>query len=224
MPQQNRRNNIRLRYITANGPEAEYEPGSRGRVLRNLKGIRSKREMDQAEIDALVRVQGDYLEKIGPETVITAEMICRMHRDWLGELYGWAGRYRTVDMSKGGFTWPPAMRVEQNMALIEREAFRAKTPCRPGPLGRVARDIAEVHAELLLVHPFREGNGRLARWVADIMALQAGFPMPVYRLTGRGADAENKSYLSAVKRGYQKDYDALADFFADAVTRGRTVA
>ena len=213
-----------VRYITANGPEAEYEPGSRGLVLRNLKGIRSKREMDQAEIDALVRVQEIYLEQIGPDTVITAEMVCRMHRKWLGEIYGWAGRYRTVDMSKGGFTWPPAMLDEQNMALIERETFKVKTPCRPGPLERVARDMAEVHAELLLVHPFREGNGRLARWVADIMALQAGYPLPVYRFTGRGSAAEKKRYLSAVKKGYQKDYEALAVFFADAIERGRTGA
>jgi len=213
-----------VRYITANGPEAEYEPGSRGLVLRNLKGIRSKREMDQAEIDALVRVQETYLEQIGPDTVITAEMVCRMHREWLGEIYSWAGRYRTVDMSKGGFTWPPAMLVEQNMAFIEREAFKIKTPCRPGPLERVALDMAEVHAELLLVHPFREGNGRLARWVADIMALQAGYPLPVYRFTGRGSEAEKKRYLSAVKKGYQKDYEALAVFFAETIERGRAGA
>lgn len=210
-----------VRYITAKGPEAEYEPGSRGRVLRNLKGICSKREMDQAESDALVRVQEAYLEKIGPATVITAEVVCRMHRDWLDGLYAWAGRYRTVDMSKGGFTWPPAMRVEQNMAFIERESLAVKTPCRPGPLDRIARDLAEVHAELLLVHPFREGNGRLARWVADIMALQAGLPLPVYRFTGRGSEAEKGKYLAAVKRGYQKDYAPLAAFFAEVVERGR---
>lgn len=210
-----------VRYITANGPAAEYESGSRGLVLRNLKGIRSKREMDQAEIDALVRVQQTYLEQVGPDTVITAELVCRMHSDWLGELYSWAGRYRTVDMSKGGFTWPPAMLVEQNMAHIGRETFRGKTPCRPGPLARVTRDMAEVHAELLLVHPFREGNGRLARWVADLMSLQASYPLPGYRFTGRGAEAEKKRYLSAVKKGYQKDYEALAAFFADAIERGR---
>ena len=34
--------------------------------------------------------------------------------------------------------------------------------------------IAMVHTELLLIHPFRDGNGRLARWLADIMAAQAG--------------------------------------------------
>ena len=43
--------------------------------------------MDQAEIDALVRVQQAYLEQIGPDTVITAEMVCRMHREWLGDIF-----------------------------------------------------------------------------------------------------------------------------------------
>jgi len=113
------------------------------------------------------------------------------------------------------------MRVEQNVAFIERETLAVKTPCRPGPIERVARDIAEVHSELLLVHPFREGNGRLARWVADLMALQAGNPLPIYRFAGRGAEAEKKRYLAAVKMGYQKDYEALTVFFADVIARGR---
>ena len=46
--------------------------------------------------------------------------------------------------------------------------------------------------------------------------------MPVYRFTGRGSEAEKKRYLSAVKKGYRKDYEALAVFFADAIERGRT--
>lgn len=164
-----------LRYTTPQGPETEYEPGSRGYVLRNRRGIRSKREMDHTEIEALERVQKTYLDRIGPDTPITAELICRMHRDWLGDIYEWAGRYRTVDVAKAGFSWPRAFRVEQNMRVVETEVLARKTPCRPGSLDRVALDMAEVHAELLLVHPFREGNGRLARWIADLMALQAGF-------------------------------------------------
>lgn len=38
----------------AQGVEAEFEPGSRGRVLRNLLGIRSVREMQRAESEALL--------------------------------------------------------------------------------------------------------------------------------------------------------------------------
>ncbi len=37
------------RYDTAAFPEAQFEQGSRGRVLKNLLGIKRKREMDKAE-------------------------------------------------------------------------------------------------------------------------------------------------------------------------------
>ena len=36
------------------------------------------------------------------------------------------------------------------------------------------RAIAETQVELIPIHPFREGNGRLARLLADVMAVQAG--------------------------------------------------
>jgi len=49
-------------YDPVNGGEVETEPGSRGRVLRNRLGIVRKREMDQAEFEALVRVQEEYLQ------------------------------------------------------------------------------------------------------------------------------------------------------------------
>jgi len=208
-----------LRYSTSTGCEGEFEPRSRGRVLRNLQGIVRKREMDRAEYDALVRAQEQYLEEIEPRTRFTASLIRQMHRDWLGELYAWAGHYRTVELAKAGFSWPPAYLVEKNMAAFEEGLLREKTPCAPGPVDRVCLDMATVHAELLLIHPFREGNGRLARWVAELMALQAGFPLPVYRFTGRGSKAEKERYLAAVKRGYLKDYRPLAEFFELVLTR-----
>lgn len=209
------------RYVTPVGPEAESQPGSRGRVLVNLQGITGKRQMDRAEFDSLVQAQEASLEQIGPKTQFTASLICQMHKDWLGHLYAWAGKYRTVELAKSGFSWPPAMMVERNMMTFERDVLAVKTPCRAGSLDRVCMDMAEVHAELLLIHPFREGNGRLARWLAELMALQAGLPLPIYRFTGAGSKSENTRYLSDVKAGYLRDYRPLATFFADAIGRGR---
>ena len=177
--------------------------------------------MDRAEYEALVRAQRVWLNRVGPQSRFTADGLCGMHRDWLGRIYDWAGQYRTVDLSKGHFRWPPAYRVEANMASFEQGALRRHTPCRAGPLPEVARRIAEVHAELLLIHPFREGNGRLARWLADLMVFQAGFPAPAYGFVGRGSRARRDRYLAAVTQAYGKDYDALADFFAEAMARRR---
>jgi len=52
-----RQNRKPSRYVTPNGPEAEFEPGSRKRVLKNRLGIRRKTQMDRVEFDALLAAQ-----------------------------------------------------------------------------------------------------------------------------------------------------------------------
>jgi cell filamentation protein len=216
-----RRRITSLRYRTAGGEQGVMQPGSHGRVLHNLLGITRKREMDVAEYETLVAVQEKYLGCVGPDTQMTADLLCQMHRDWLGKLYAWAGCYRTVELAKGKFKWPPAYLVEQNMKVFERETLIRFTPCWPDAATDISHALAVVHAELLLIHPFREGNGRLARWLADLMAAQAGLYLPKYQFTGRGAQASRAEYLEAVQRGYAGDYRALETFFARALERGR---
>ena len=208
------------RYATSTGPEGEYQPGFRGRVLRNLLGITSKRIMDSTEYRLLVQVQTHYLRRVvTSDTRFTAEMLCRMHCDWLGTIYGWAGRYRSVELAKAEFRWPPAHLVAQNMDRLARGWLQVHTPCRPASLKVVARRLAEVHAELMLIHPFRDGNGRLGRWLADLMAMQAGFPAPspAYGFSGRGSKERKNRYLGAVAEGYTGNYRDLATFFARAL-------
>ena len=206
-----------LRYTVPDGPEAEFQPGSRGRVLLNAQGITTKTAIDRAEYEALIQVQEAYVELIGPETRFTVKIICDMHRAWLGGIYAWAGQFRTVELQKGVFRWPPAYLVERNMQGFENGDLRQHTPCAPGTIEEVARHLAVVHAELLLIHPFRDGNGRVARWLSDLMALQAGLPAPTYAFEGRGQEKRRHAYLAAVTRGYVQDYAPLTAFFKDAL-------
>jgi cell filamentation protein len=207
------------RYRVAQGIEGEYEPGSHGKVLRNLLGVVRPRDMDRAEHEALIAIQRRDLALITPRSRITPARLCRMHREWLGGIYPWAGRYRTVELAKARFRWPPARLVAANMREFSQAVLRPLTPCKPGPLAEVAARLARVHAELLLIHPFREGNGRLARWVANLMALQAGVAAPEYGFFGRGARQRRIAYLHAVQYGYLGDYEPLARFFRAALER-----
>jgi len=124
-------------------------------------------------------------------------------------------RYRTVEVAKAGFRWPPAHLVESNMRMLTDGVLHECTPCKRAEVVLVAERIARVHADFLLVHPFRDGNGRMARWVADLMAMQAGFPAPRYDFSGRGGAKRRNQYLNAVKLGYLADYAPLTDFFTD---------
>jgi cell filamentation protein len=105
------------------------------------------------------------------------------------------------------------------MKEFEDALLKEYTPCKPAPLSEVAIAMAKVHAEFLLIHPFRDGNGRMARWLSSLMALQADLSTPEYHFAGRGSVKERKRYLRAVMKGYLKDYAPLADFFAEALVR-----
>lgn len=114
--------NRQLDRYAAEGAEAQCEPGSRGRVLRNRVGIRSVREMARVESDRLLDVTERSLDETEVEQRFTAADICRMHRLWLGEVYAWAGEYRQVNLGKDGFVCGGAPRAgtERSQARLSR--------------------------------------------------------------------------------------------------------
>jgi cell filamentation protein len=83
------------------GPEAEFQPGSRGRVLRNLLDLQRVGDITLAESQALQLAQDQAIERYTIDHRFTAGDICDLHRAWLGAVYPWAGRYRTVATSEG---------------------------------------------------------------------------------------------------------------------------
>lgn len=67
--------------------EAQFEPGSRGRVLRNLLGIKSKREMDQVEAQEQLRTLEELVRIYDQTHRFTAADVRRIHKIWLGSIY-----------------------------------------------------------------------------------------------------------------------------------------
>jgi len=202
----------------AAGPEVEFEPGSRGRVLRNLLGIRRVRDMNAAESQALELAQVDAVDHYGPNHRFTADDVRALHRLWLGPIYSWAGEYRGVNIGKGGFQFAHAPLIPRLMAELERGALCQHTPCQGANDPDAARALAEVHAELILVHPFRDGNGRLARILALLMALQAGLPpLDFSPMTGRG----KRAYIAGIHAAMNRDYAPLTATMGRVIDRSR---
>ena len=198
------------RYDTSGLVEAQFEPGSNKRVLKNLLGIKRKREMDQAEGDALRTATDRFLHTFDEKHRFTVADLREMHGVWLGGIYEWAGEYRQVSVSKGGFTFAVAGVIPGLMTEFEKGPLRRNTPCVFESREKVIEALAEVHVELLLIHPFREGNGRLARMLATIMATQAGLPILDFTLL-KGKIKEK--YFAAVRAGMERDYKPMQDIF-----------
>ena len=88
------------RYDVSGLPEAQFEPGSNGLVLKNLLGMTSKRDMDDAEASGLERAMDVLIRTYGETHRFTATDLCDCHRIWLGNIYEWAGHFRRVNVAK----------------------------------------------------------------------------------------------------------------------------
>jgi cell filamentation protein len=197
-------------------PEDLKQPGSHGRVLWNLIGVTSKREMDRAEFDAQYRALQEFFGTYDREHRFTAQDIMDMHRVWLGGIYPWAGEYRRVDLARNGITLAVPARIPALMEEFEHGLLREYTPCLFTTPDKIIEALAVVHADLMLIHPFRAGNGRLARILAVLMGLQVGLP-PLEFAAVKGQALER--YYAAVRAGLSKDYRPMMKVFADVIAR-----
>ncbi len=197
------------RYDVSALPEGQFQPGSRGKVLRNKLGITSKTEMEQIETLALERAMDSFFGTYNKSHRFTASDICRMHREWLGEIYEWAGQYRNVNMSKGGFPFAGAAQIPLLMSELEKGPLQRGTPCTSMNEPQLVSSLAEVHVELVLIHPFREGNGRLARVLSGLMAFQAGKAFSFGKIIG----SQKEAYFSAVQAGLDRNYKPMENVF-----------
>jgi cell filamentation protein len=128
----------------------------------------------------------------------------------------WAGEYRQVNLSKDGFAFAAAMRIPALMADYERTVLARRTPCRFDSRRDVVSALAEAHVELVLIHPFREGNGRVARVLSTLMALQAGLPPLDFSLI---AGKKKTAYFAAVQAGMDRNYEPMAKLFGETIDR-----
>lgn len=188
------------RYAT--GKEGEFQPGSGDRVLRNKLGITDSAEMDEAELVLLEKLYEAVLVEALPDRRLTTLDLKTWHRRWLGNIYDWAGQERAVNLAKGDFHFAAAAQVPRLLATFERDCLARFTPCHVTSTGELAEAVAITHVEFILIHPFREGNGRLSRLLADVMAVQSGRDPLDYSAW----DADKPAYIRAIHAGMDGDY------------------
>jgi len=204
------------RYDASGLPEAQFEPGSNGQVLKNRLGITSKQDMDDTEARALEKTMDALVRTYGEAHRFTAADLCEWHRTWLGDIYEWAGRYRQVNVSKDDFPFAAATHIPSLMDQFEHDVLWRCTPCNFADRMAVTRALAETHVELVLIHPFRDGNGRLVRVLCTLMALQAGLPLLDFSVV---AGEKKQQYFSAVRAGLEKNYAPMERLFGEIIER-----
>lgn len=191
----------------APGAQGSAEPGSDGKVMANKLGLTDQESLDEAETELLLKLYEDVFSTLEEDQSIDTEMLKRWHRRWLGSLYDWAGEERQVNLEKDGFPFAAAAQLPNLLHQLDKKWLSPLTPCSGMTREAAIRAIAQVHVELILIHPFRDCNGRIARLLADAMAYQAGMNLLDYHDWIENKDA----YIGAIHAGLSGDYGPMIE-------------
>jgi cell filamentation protein len=202
----------RSRYDTTGNPETEYVDAART-VLKNSPGIADRTTLERAEEKALARAYERLMREVRKDTPVDCALIRRVHPSIFGELYSWAGKWRTVWISKPGMTWPAPDFLDQHMQEFERQVLRKHSPPTLCDNEAFCRAIAEIQGEFLVIHPFREGNARTIKLTTNLLAAQTGRRPLTYDATPSGANA----YIAAAKAAFARDYAPLTEIIRAAM-------
>lgn len=178
-----------------------------------MLGIASPAEMDDIELDLLDQLYQSIFSEGIPSQRLKVSDLESWHHQWLGNVYVWAGETRTVNVAKGDFHFAAAAQISRLLDEFQEACLDRFTPTHQLDDAALAEALAVTHLELILIHPFREGNGRLARLLTDVMAVQADRGLLDYSEWDRYKDR----YLSAIQQGVGKEYGLMRELVRSAL-------
>lgn len=159
-----------------------HDPYMQDGVLRNKFGesnptrleILEKREVLKGWIKLESRL-------VSEPPKLDATFLKDIHKSLFGNLYDWAGNYRSVNIQKGSTMFANALYVEPALNDLFTKMNRDMVSKAVHP-GNVDEKLAYYYSELNMIHPFREGNGRTQRIFIEKTAKALGYELRLNQL------------------------------------------
>ncbi len=140
-------------------------------LLRNLADISDPDVLLFFESGAVAKRIQELYEK--PIKIKGVESLFSIHRHLFQDVYSWAGKRRTVEISKAGKQFFPTTHFDHAFRFIDTLISDYKNISK-GDKQQIAEKLAEILDNVNYLHPFREGNGRAQREFVRLLALEKG--------------------------------------------------
>ena len=170
-----------------------------------LTHISTRSELDRWEQDNINEAIG-WLEDRKPKQILTEAFIKQLHKRMFGNVWRWAGNFRTTDKNIGVSKFYISIELKKLCDdveyWIEHKVFSAD-------------EIAvRFHHKLVMIHLFPNGNGRHARLMADAL-LEYILNCPRFSWGSESSaspDEVRKKYIEALKSADRDEYGLLMEF------------
>lgn len=169
-----------------------------------LKWITLRSELNEAEARNIAQAQ-IWLMSNRNKDICSDIFLRELHKKMFGDVWKWAGTYRTSERNIGVAPYQIPMKL---MQLFDDVKFWIENNTYS------RREIAvRLHHRLVQIHPFPNGNGRVSRLMADLVLEKLEGTKLYWGNTNLVNVSEIRStYIAALRKADAGDYTDLIEF------------
>jgi cell filamentation protein len=141
-------------------------------VLRNIANIEDEKVLLVFEsLQVSKRLEELFFH---PININDSSALLKIHHHLFQDVYEWAGKIRTVNISKNGKPFFEIERFQMGFKYVD-SLIVAYKKINPNLSSILSQKLAEILDNINFMHPFREGNGRTQREFIRTLAFQKGY-------------------------------------------------
>ncbi len=187
---------------------SDDDAGVEGGILINKLGIKNQRDLDDAETLLVADSYKHFFEELAQGKItFDLSLLFVIHAYCFETLYAWAGKVRTIDLSKDGVLFASAQFLPATIGEL-RNIVTDNFPRGSDSKRTIAEKLALIHNEINIVHPFREGNGRTLRLFIDLIVNSLDLP---------AVNWDVPNYLDECKKGITGDNSGIEKIIHDSI-------
>lgn len=188
-------------------PDYTYTDPATG-VLRNLQDVTDPEVLLFVESGAVTKRLQELYEN--PIKIKGIDSLFEIHKHLFQDIYAWAGKKRTVEISKGGKQFFPTTYFNNAFMHIEQLIVDFKKIPQDNKR-HLAEKLAEILDNVNYLHPFREGNGRVQREFLRLLALEKGLTLNL------NPPDNNSVYERYMKGTVESNIETLTELIYDLI-------
>lgn len=149
--------------------DPDYKYTGKSGVLRNLANIEDGKVLLAYESLKVSKRVEELFEN--PIKLKDADSLLTIHHYLFQDVYEWAGKIRTVNISKSGKPFFNGERFNTAFQYVDNLIAEYRK-IKEGDKQQLSNRLAEILDSVNFLHPFREGNGRTQREFLRTLALE----------------------------------------------------
>lgn len=175
-------------------------------VLINKLEIKSNKILENVE-NELSTLGANEIEFSNPP--YNSNYWKKIHKKLFGDLYQWAGEFRTVNITKGTTYFCNPLHIDNELSRLFKELKTMKYYTDLNK-DKLVKKLAELYIELNIIHPFREGNGRSQRILFDHIMANCGYKLEWEKVS-------KEKWLEANISGVECNYKPMEDIISNCI-------